>query len=1078
MLRNACSRLGYLVITLFSLGAILPRASAQTETATIAGRVTDPSGAVVSNATLNLVNIDNGMKKEAKTNGSGIYVIANVASGHYRMRAERDGFKVSDLVGLTVNVQDNIEENFRLEIGSASESVTVDASGLNINTTDAAVGTVIDRQFVENIPMNGRSFQTLVLLSPGVTTNSPQATSPTDAGEFSVNGMRTDSNSNTVDGASASNAPQNVSSSGLTGGLGNTTALGTTQATLMLDAMEQFRISTSTYSAEYGNHPGAQISYRSRSGTNQYHGSLYDYLRNSAFDANNWFNTYSTPAVPTPAERQNDFGGTFGGPISIPHLYSGRDRLFLFFAYEGLRVTQPLPSTIYYVPSNGTHITANYSNALLKNLRANSPASLQPFLNSWPVANCDTSIDAQCIDYAEGGSPYIFSPPSSGTVNALNARMDYQIIPSMRLFARYQDTLGGSTAYGTIGPYESTTSTRSRTYLVGADNTFGAAMANELRLQYSPATWLVSSDPVQSGGAGAPYNLYQAQGLPVGGETYVRMYYAPLTYSTYQQSYGSKQFQPNITDSFTWSFGKHVLKFGGSYVQTTGYYDKPGNFNRSPTIGYYFQTANSFLSNLASASDLVLYAPQSATTKIMGFFAQDEWRVIPRLSLSLGLRWDIDPAPSLSGTGMYTYTGDVHNPSTLGLSQPGAPLYKTNYTNFAPRVGLALILNNQPGHETVLRAGGGVFYDTIHLNTTFGAGDALGTSLKKNYANLPFPLTPTQINLPIPTVPTAPYSFIYYPNNNIVPPYSMQFNASLQQAFGGNQTFTLGYVASMGKKLSTLKYYSVSKLNPQFASFTLYENGPGSSYNSLQIQYQRQMSHGLQAIASYTWAHALDWASVDGYADVYPIIKGNSDHDVRHNFTAAAVYNLPSDYSNYLEKVMLAHWVANLWFVARTAFPYELQGPAVTDPITGDQIYGELNWNGKNPYVYKAGLPGGRQINPAVFSVTTSPLGAGSAPRNFLRGFGEAQANVALQRNFPLYERAQLQFRAEAFNITNHANFGTINNSCGATKAGAACSNVLMGQATNTLNGGLGNLSALYQQGGPRSLQFMLKLDF
>jgi hypothetical protein len=159
----------------------------------------------------------------------------------------------------------------------------------------------------------------------------------------------------------------------------------------------------------------------------------------------------------------------------------------------------------------------------------------------------------------------------------------------------------------------------------------------------------------------------------------------------------------------------------------------------------------------------------------------------------------------------------------------------------------------------------------------------------------------------------------------------------------------------------------------------------------------------------------------------FPFQRGNSNFDVRHNFTAALVYNLPSQYSTRFERATLGGWNSDLWFVARTGFPFEPTGPAITDPTTGDVLYGELNCNGKNPYVYKAGIPGGRQIDPTIFSVTTDPTGVGNAPRNFLRGFGEIQANVTLQREFPIYERLKLQFRAEAFNIVNHPNFGTIN---------------------------------------------------
>ena len=495
----------------------------------------------------------------------------------------------------------------------------------------------------------------------------------------------------------------------------------------------------------------------------------------------------------------------------------------------------------------------------------------------------------------------------------------------------------------------------------------------------------------------------------------------------------------------------------------------------APALYTLSSNANTILNNAPSVT-AANFLRTDPTTKNLGLFVQDEWHLHPRLSLSLGLRWDLYPPPSVSGAPTYTYIGNINDPSSLELSGANAPLYKTTYTNFAPRIGVAVVIHNQPGRELVFRGGGGLFYDGISLNQTFGFGTNLGGARQVSSTQA-FPLTSSQILVPVTVAP--PYSFQYYPDNLLAPPYNIQWNGTLEQAIGDKQSLSIGYVASLGRKLSTIKEYTVSTLNPQFSSFYLYENGPGSNYNSLQVKYQRQMAHGLEALASYTWSHAIDWASADNAPSaVFPLQRGNADFDVRNNFTGALVYNLPTQYQNKFEKAILGYWNANAYVVARSAFPYEPVGPAVIDPVTGYQIAGELNYNGAQPYVYKAGIPGGRQINPAIFSVTTNPLGVGNAPRNFLRGFGEAQANLAIQRTFPLYERSQFLFRAEAFNIANNPTFGVVNTTCGVTTPGATCTNVLMGQATNTLSTALGGTAALYQQGGPRSLQFMLKLLF
>lgn len=1060
---------------------VLP-ASAQTDSGTIAGRVTDSSGAVIVGAQVILTNIDRGTVAHASTNGSGIYVLPSVSPGRYNLSVSHAGFREVDLTNIVVNVQSNIEQNFKLSVGSVSESVTVNGGGESINTTDASVGTVVDRQFVENIPMNGRSFQSLVLLSPGTVTNTPQDTSPdnrgNDYGEYSVNGMRTTDNSFSVDGASVNNAAGIESGADSAGMEASVSALGTTQAMLSLDAMEEFRISTSTYSAEFGRQPGAQVSFRSRSGTNEYHGEVFNYLRNSAFDANNWFNTYSNPPIPTPAERQNDFGGTLGGPISIPHLYSGKDRAFFFFSYEGLRLTVPGAATVIDVPSNGTYNTGTYANPKYKNLREYAPAALQQLLNSFPAPNCDTSIDAECVDYGDGGSPYLYTPQNAGTINSISARVDYQVLPSMRVFARYSDVPSN-----TVGNYSISSNliylvSRNRTYLLGADNTFKGTISNELRLQYAPAFFEERLVPIPNApGATANINLYEAQGLPAdtGGESRVG-FDLPSSSNVlmYQISWGSKQFQPNATDSVTWTHGKHLFKAGVDYRQTTAYYGLSG-LSRGPEVSYIWTSPANVLANKTSTS-VYVYDRTDPTSKNLGLFLQDEWRVHPRLSLSLGLRWDLAPPPTISGAQLYTYTGDINNPSSLGLSARGASLYNTTYHDFAPRFGLAYDLYNVPGHELVLRAGGGLFYNSISLMYLLQAGTALGAESYKSYST-PFPLEPSQILLPVSVPPTPPYSIEWYPARNLVPPSAIQWNVTLEQALGENQSVSMGYVASVGRNLETEKEYSLSKLNPEFGTMVLFENGPGSTYNSLQVKYQRRMSHGLQALASYTWSHFIDWASTNASVG-FPLQKGNSDQDVRHNFSGALVYNLPTQYNNPFAKAILGYWSADLLLAARTAFPYEPTGAAFVDPATGQEATGQLNYNGKYPYVHKPGIPGGRQINPAVFSLTTSTLGIGNAPRNFLRGFGEDQENVSIQRNFPIVERMQLLFRAEAFNIFNHPTFGTINTTCDATTAGSACTNPLMGQAENTLSVGLGGLSSLYQQGGPRSLQFALKLQF
>ena len=282
---------------------------AQMETATLSGTVMDRTGAVIADVQVQVTNSDTNVVTATTTNKSGVYVVPSLKPGRYRIAVTKVGFKQVVITDMTLNVQDVVSRNFNLEVGAVSESITVTADQLNVNTQDATVSTVVDRQFAENLPMNGRSFQSLITLAPGVTTVPGARTGAN--GEFSINGQRTEANYFTVDGVSANtgvSALAGLNSSGIGGSTPSETALGTTQSLVSVEDLQEFRIATSTYSAEYGRSPGGQISFLTRSGTNDWHGSAFDYFRNSALDANNWFN--NNASLPKTAERQNHFGGT------------------------------------------------------------------------------------------------------------------------------------------------------------------------------------------------------------------------------------------------------------------------------------------------------------------------------------------------------------------------------------------------------------------------------------------------------------------------------------------------------------------------------------------------------------------------------------------------------------------------------------------------------------------------------------------------------------------------------------------------------------------------------------------------
>jgi hypothetical protein len=1062
-------------IFLLSLMVLSGPLSAQSDSASISGTVVDRQGGLVPGAQVSVVSTDTNVTVDAKTNNAGVYNVPALKPGHYRMLVSKEGFKQIDLRDVTLNIQDSVNRNFTLDLGGTSETIVVNGnSGLNINTTDASVSTVVDRNFVETMPLNGRSFQSLILLAPGVVTNNPQSAAQAGfAGEFSVNGQRGDANYYTVDGVSANNAGNSsyISGAGSAGALPAATALGSTQAIVSVDALQEFRINTSTYSAEYGRQPGGQIQFETRSGTNEIHGTAFDYLRNTIFDANNWFNDFAH--VMKPAERQNDFGGVLGGPLSIPKLYSGKDRTFFFFSYEGLRLSQPQPATISYVPTISLRNTAS--------------AALQPLLNAFPLPNCTVAQDPQCVDDSvEGLSPYLISASLPSSLDAISVRVDHVVAPWLRLFFRYSDTESSAVqsintaSYG-IGTYSTEYSARS--YTLGADATFGGTVSNQVRLHYSPGSGIQAQELTALGGA-TPVNIQGLQGLSSDqGSTNLFLGFTnEFANLTQAHGFGTPQHQWNAVDTVGWVRGHHAFRAGADYRRTTSDLED-GDSSSSPGIDYFYGSPASVLSNSIDDAYVGIYARQDVAFTNFSAFVQDEWRAKSRLSLSLGLRWELNPPPAIvSGAPQRTLNGNFNDPASLALAPIGTPLYKTTYYNFAPRLGLAASLRDQPGREMILRVGGGVYYDTgQQFSALFGAGYGPGTGISTDYGSccgtsVSFPLPTDLIDLPISNSLIPPYGYIKVVSQHLQLPYTYQWNTSLEQSLGSDQSVIIGYIGSNGRRLLEQDLINLASSNPDFTYAYRYRNGLSSSYNALQAQYKRRLSHGLQALASYTWSHGLDFESVD--QGLVPYQRGNSDFDVRNNFTAALSNDLPSSYGDSWKRALFSKWGTDLRFTARSAFPVEIEGPSLTDPSTGKLYYGLLDYNSSVPlYLSEPDAPGGRVINAAAFS-TPLPGQLGDAPRNFVRGFGEDEINLAVHREFPLNEQLHLLFRVEAFNLLNHPNFGAIDANCGNPPPGETCTNPTFGQAISTLASSLGGLTPIYQQGGPRSFQFALKLIF
>jgi hypothetical protein len=402
------------VLVLLFLG-VSTSVRAQSTSASVTGRVTDPSHAVISGAKISAVNKGTNFRYEAATNNSGEYYLPNLPPGSYSLEIEKAGFKKLIRPDVSLHVQDALTIDFEMPVGPTSDSITVRAGAPLVNTSDATVSTLVDQTFVENMPLNGRSFQTLIMLTPGVVVTQ---TAFDDQGQFSVNGQRADANYFTVDGVSA-----NFGVTGYfplvqtaNGALPALSAQGGTNSLVSVDAMQEFRVQTSSFAPEFGRTPGGQISIVTRSGSNQFHGTAFEYFRNSVLDANDWFS--SANHLPKPEERQNDFGGVFGGPIF-------KDKTFFFFSYEGLRLRQPATQETV-VPDSAS--------------RQQAPITMQPYLNAYPIPNGP--------ELGNGAAEFNASYSDPSSLDAYSIRLDHVVNSEVSLFGRYNYSPSTLTACG------------------------------------------------------------------------------------------------------------------------------------------------------------------------------------------------------------------------------------------------------------------------------------------------------------------------------------------------------------------------------------------------------------------------------------------------------------------------------------------------------------------------------------------------------------------------------------------------------------------------------------------------------
>jgi outer membrane receptor protein involved in Fe transport len=1017
--------LSFLVSIVLSL-LFSPLLLAQSDTATLSGRITDQSGAVITRVEVLATNTDSGSKVATESNQEGIYALQALRPGNYQVEVEKPGFRRVVLTGLTLNVQDALSRNFTMQLGPVSESVFVESAAEETDVSPA-VSTVVNQEFVQNMPLNGRTFQSLLELTPGYAVTVPEfVQSGVALGQLSFNGQRANANYFMVDGMS-----WNFNIYGLGQSVGGTipafTVEGTTNGLVPVDAMQEFRVLTSSFAPEFGRTPGGQISIITRSGTNQPHGNLFDYLRNDAFDARNYFDA---PPLPKPPLRQNDFGGTFGAAIR-------KDRAFFFFSYEGLRLL--LPET-----ASGNFYTAA--------ARANVAPVYQPLLASLPIPNGPVNSDGITAPLTVA-----YSDPSS--FDSYSLRIDYNVNSRVTLFGRYSRSPSTASMHYFSLLYNSSADVDSLT--VGTTVSFGPDKLNDFRANWSRAQSRSWSTMVHFFGAVPPpaslmyppgYNssTYSFILLPGGQDGEIR-----------NGGGTNSQRQLEFADVFSMSAGTHQLKFGADMRQLTPAISS----SAGPLIFTSYLQAQAGL-----AGSVTMFGQEALTARIYNYslFAQDVWKASSRLNFTYGLRWEINtPLGSITpGKPLYNLNG-IFNSQPVALV-PVSTLGHTHFNNFAPRVGASYMATPQ----TIVRGGFGLYYDL-----GFGAG------IPGSFSGFPYETTapgvgPVPFDLsspvfappPFTVVPNASTGSLFAIDPNLRLPLIYEWNVAVERALGRNQSLSVTYVGSHGTNL--LREDEIYNGAP---AIFVTRNADWSSYNALQVQFQRHMSRGLQVLASYTFGKSLDTNSSDNGGTLTPdSLKsvdvardyGPSDFDIRHSFAAAISYEFPSPDGKGIAQALMKGWALYGVLHVSSAQPFEIYS---ANGLRPDIVPGVPF------YVSDPTQPDGRRLNAAAF--TSAPPGEqGDLGRNYFRGFPIDQTDLAVSRRFRFSERLSLYFRVEYFNIFNHPMFAPPSanfNNC-------LCLNGF-GEITSTLNnfyGGTGSLSPLYEIGGQRSGQLTLKLQF
>lgn len=1017
------------VVLLVSLTASLP---AQTFRGGIQGSVTDSAGAAITGADVTIKSTDTGLQRIVKTDDSGNYSVSELPLGNYSVSASRTGFGTKVLNGIVVAVSANTRADFQLSPGEVKQEVVVTAEVPLIETTSNTMGGTLNASQMANVPVNGGDFAKLMTLVPGAGSDpNGDSDSPGSFGTFSINGNRGRSNNYLLDGTDMNDGYRNDPAINEAG------VFGTPATLLPIDALQEMAV-LSNMEAEYGRNGGAVVNIVTKSGTNNLHGSVFEYFRNNALDARNAFNSkFDQNGNPFPQNtfHNNQFGGSLGGPLV-------KDRTFWFAAYEGWRENGDLPTTAS-VPSqarvNAFTSGGGVINPVIANLLARNPWSIP-----LPAVG-DTGADNATVQVTDHFNNRVDSLIFK-LDHHLGSRQDSDLITGRYFFGDSDQSfplaLGGGT---TVPGFNTTTPTRVQVLSLSYTHLFSPKLILEVRggwnrfaegffpedNDFNPSSIGLNTGVINPQDFGLPQVSFNDGTSGLGGNNSIPRHRFDTNW----------QYFTNVG----YNTGQHNWKYGYEYRRTT--------VNQFYDLGYRgrlkFETFEDFLAgNLTNGGSQFAGDSQRTTHQNnSGFYVQDNWRFSRRLSLNYGLRWDYFGVIYEDGNRFSLFDPSTQSLALVGQAGGPSQLYPKDLNNFAPRLSLAYDLSGNG--NTVVRAGWGMYYDAFSQDffighfpfNTFNPGPAyngIGPSAITSAGNV---ATTIQNGVPIFTG-FAPTTDAWTVDQNIRTPYIQNYNLNVQQALGNAMAVTVAYVGSKGTKL--FRFRDLNQHDPAtgafpFAAFNIvnqFESTASSNYNSLQVTWKLNNWHRFGSQLAWTYSHSIDNAS-DG-EDYVPNAaqpdnslnpgaeKASSNFDARHRLTWMFNYAFPN---SERAKMLTSGWSINGLLRISSGQPYNLN--SFSNYNNSNQFFERPDVVG-DPFAGTGGPS--KLLNLSAFAApcTWDPVAGACIPgtqhfgdlgRNAFVGPDYHNFDFALAKDTKLTERVTMQLRADFFNLFNHPNF-------------------------------------------------------